>query len=244
MKWESQPETFLCICICISCLCKWSAKRWRETDTACGSLVTLSPWIQLSLKLEDYPRTFQIYEPSTHFPRLDFLSLSSGRILFDLLTPSLRNNKQPAESFNNHDLLMFTKNLEISYYCLHFPHGNCRLRKVKWLAWGHTRADGTLNSRASGPVLLFLSVTPFCLLSNLTVKTAVIPSLLPWTGAKKMVPPACNVLFTTPPVKSTCSNATFSVKLPWPRQLEGYLSSLAFIIYEMDPALVMKGPFS
>lgn len=78
---------------------------------------------------------FQIYEPSTHFPRLDFsLSLSSGRILFDLLTPSLRNNKQPAESFNNHDFLMFTKNLEISYYCLHFPHGNCRLRKVKWLA--------------------------------------------------------------------------------------------------------------
>ena len=59
-----------------------------------------------------------------------------------------------------------------------------------------------------------------------------------------MVPPACNVLSTTPPVKSTCSNTTSSVKLPWPRQLEGYLPPLAFIICEMDPALVMGGPFS
>ena len=143
--------------------------RDGERQTDCGSLVTLSPWIQRSLKLEDCPRIFQIYEPSTHSPRLDFLSLSRGRILFYLLTPSPRNNKQPAESFNNHDLLMFTKNLEISCYCLHFPHGNCRLRKVKWLAWGHTRANGTINSRASRPVILFLSVTPFCLLLNLTV---------------------------------------------------------------------------
>ena len=32
MKGESQPETLLCIRICISCLCKGNAKRWRETD--------------------------------------------------------------------------------------------------------------------------------------------------------------------------------------------------------------------
>lgn len=55
---------------------------------------------------------FQIHEPPMHSLRLGFLSLSSGRILSNLLIPSPRNsNQQLAEGFNNYHLLMFTKSL-------------------------------------------------------------------------------------------------------------------------------------